>query len=100
MSFNHDWRGAEADVDKALALDPGDSTVQVARARLMIGLGRLPERIAAARKSVELDPLSAAGMDRPGRYLNAAAPVPAARDAHRPRAGNQPGIELRAVPPR
>jgi TolB-like protein len=72
ISFNHDWRGAEADVDKALALGAGDSTVQVARARLMIGTGRLPEAIVAARKGVQLDPLSSRAWTDLGRYLNAA----------------------------
>jgi serine/threonine-protein kinase len=81
MSSNHDWRGAEADVNRALALDAGDSTVQVARARLMIGLGRLPEAIAAARKGVQLDPLSARAWTDLGRYLNAAHRFPEARDA-------------------
>lgn len=81
MSFNHDWSGAEADVNKALALDAGDSTVQVARARLMIGLGRLPDAIAAASKGVQLDPLSPRAWTDLGRYLNAAHRFPEARDA-------------------
>ena len=81
MSFNHDWRGAETDVNKALALDPGDGTVQIARARLMIGLGRLDEAIAAARKGVQLDPLSSRAWTDLGRYLNSAHQLPEARDA-------------------
>jgi tetratricopeptide (TPR) repeat protein len=81
MSANHDWAGAEKDLDKALALDAGDSNVQVAHARLMIGTGRLDDAIAAARKGVQLDPLSSRAWSDLGRYLNAARRFSEARDA-------------------
>ena len=81
MSANHDWAGAEEDIDKALALDAGDSTVQVARARLMVGTGRLAEAIASARKGVQLDPLSSRAWSDLGRYLNAAHAFADAREA-------------------
>jgi TolB-like protein/Flp pilus assembly protein TadD len=81
MSVNHDWHGAEADIDRALELDPGGSPVQSARARLMIGLGRLPEAIAAGRKSTQLDPLSPRAWSDLGRYLNADHQFAAAREA-------------------
>ena len=81
MTFNHDWRGAEADIDKALALDAGDATVQFAQARLMVSLGRLPEAIAAARKSTQLDPLSPRAWADLGRYLNADHQLQAGREA-------------------
>lgn len=81
MIFNHDWRGAESDIDKALALDAGDATVQFARARLMVSLGRLPEAIAAARRSTQLDPLSPRAWADLGRYLNADHQLQSGREA-------------------
>ena len=81
MSANHDWAGAQKDLDRALELDPGDSNVQVAHARLMMGIGRLEDAIAAARRGVQLDPLSSRAWSDLGRYLNAAGSYSEARDA-------------------
>ena len=53
-----DWAGAQADYQKALAIDPTYGAAQLGYAALLGTLGRLPEAIVAARKSVELDPLS------------------------------------------
>ena len=53
-----DWSGAEADFEKALTLDAGNSTLQWRYATLLSALGRLPEAVAAAKKASELDPLS------------------------------------------
>ena len=53
-----DWAGAQADIEKALSLDPRSSEVQTRYASLLQFLGRLPEAIAAQKKATELDPLS------------------------------------------
>ena len=53
-----DWAGAQADYQKALTIDPNYGAAQLGYAILLGSLGRLPEAIVAARKSVELDPLS------------------------------------------
>jgi TolB-like protein/Flp pilus assembly protein TadD len=53
-----DWAGAQADIEKALSLDPHNSDVQHRYAYLLDSLGRLPEAIAAQKKATELDPLS------------------------------------------
>jgi TolB-like protein/Tfp pilus assembly protein PilF len=53
-----DWVGAQADLEKALALDPSDARVLSRYASLLATLGRLPEAIAAAKGAVQLDPLS------------------------------------------
>jgi serine/threonine-protein kinase len=53
-----DWIGAEADFDKALALDSNNSDIQSRYAELLDVLGRQPAALAAARKATELDPLS------------------------------------------
>lgn len=67
-SFIWDWTGAEADLAKALAIDPSDSEVQHRYAFLLANLGRLPEAIAAQRKAIELDPLSSHAWENLGRY--------------------------------
>jgi tetratricopeptide (TPR) repeat protein len=59
ITFRLDVPGGRADLEKALALNPSDSIVQITFGRLMIALGRLPDAIAAARKATELDPLTA-----------------------------------------
>jgi adenylate cyclase len=53
-----DWVGAEADLQKALALDPGSVEVQVGLAEIMADMGRIPEAIAVGKHATELDPLS------------------------------------------
>jgi TolB-like protein/DNA-binding winged helix-turn-helix (wHTH) protein/Tfp pilus assembly protein PilF len=67
-SFIWDWTGAQADLAKALAIDPSDSEVQHRYAFLLANLGRLPEAIAAQRKAIELDPLSSHAWENLGRY--------------------------------
>jgi len=81
MAYRRDWSGAEADLDKALALAPNDSAVQIAHARMLIVLDRLPEAVAAARKGTDLDPLWPPAWADLGRYLNAAHQFAAARQA-------------------
>jgi Tfp pilus assembly protein PilF len=53
-----DWTEAQADFEKALALDPGDSTIKRRYGRLLASCGRLSEAIGATKKAIELDPLS------------------------------------------
>lgn len=81
LSFKKDWAGAQADFAKALALNPGDSSVQVAFGRMMIALGRIPEAITASRKATELDPLSSFSWDQLGRLYYAVGKYPAAAQA-------------------
>jgi tetratricopeptide (TPR) repeat protein len=49
---------AEADLAKARALDPANGEVELSYAWLLIYIGRRSEAVEAARKAVELDPLS------------------------------------------
>jgi TolB-like protein/cytochrome c-type biogenesis protein CcmH/NrfG len=63
-----DRSGAQADIEKALSLDPRNSDVQREYARLLADLGRLPEAIAAQKKATELDPLSSAAWENLGFY--------------------------------
>jgi serine/threonine-protein kinase len=54
-----DWSGAQADFEKALALEPGNSQAQKGLGELLISLGRQPQSIVEMKKAAELDPLSA-----------------------------------------
>jgi TolB-like protein/Tfp pilus assembly protein PilF len=66
-----DWSGAQADFDKALALEPGSSLAHRRLGLLFQSLGRLPEAIAATRKAIELDPLSSSAWGNLGAiYLS------------------------------
>jgi Flp pilus assembly protein TadD len=76
-----DWAGAQADFEKALALEPGSSTVQRRYGVLLEYLGRVPEAIAAFRKAIELDPLSAGAWSNLGLAYCANGELPEAREA-------------------
>jgi tetratricopeptide (TPR) repeat protein len=53
------FAGAQADLDKALALSPGDANVLHRSAILLAVLGKLPAAIAREEQALALDPLSA-----------------------------------------
>jgi TolB-like protein/Tfp pilus assembly protein PilF len=76
-----DWSGAQADLEKALELDPNNSIVQRRYGTLLQALGRLPEAIAATRKSIELDPLSAGSWSNLGSIYTASGQLHQAREA-------------------
>ena len=56
--YTFDFAGAQADLDKAVALSPGDAWVLHRSAILLAVLGRLPEAIAREKQALALDPLS------------------------------------------
>jgi TolB-like protein len=79
--FEWDWTGAQADLEKALALDPGDIRVQQRYGFLLGSLGRVPEAIAAMRKATNLDPLSSLSWTSLGGELIANRQFAAAHEA-------------------
>ncbi len=81
LAFKHDWAGAQADIEQALALSPGDANTHLGHAGLLRALGRVSDAIAAARKGIELDPVSAGAWMLLGRLLNATPDHAAARQA-------------------
>ena len=56
--YRFDFAGAQADLDKAVVLDPNDATVLHRSAVLLGVFGKLPEAIAREQKAMSLDPLS------------------------------------------
>ena len=83
LHVNWDWIGAQADLEKALAFDTGNRTVQVSYSELLLALGRRPEAIAAAKKAADLDPLSNEAWSDLGLYLLEDGQLPAAHEALR-----------------
>jgi TolB-like protein len=83
MNVSWDWNGAEADLEKALALDPASDKVQGNYATLLERLGRLPEAIAVGRRATEIDPLSAIAWSNFGQYLTFHRDYPSAHEALR-----------------
>ena len=59
-ALHRDWRGAEEDLERALAINPGDPTTQRRYGILRSIVGRPEEAIAATRRAIEIDPLNAA----------------------------------------
>lgn len=53
----YDWPGAQADLDKALALDPNDVLAHRRLVLLQLALGKADSALAAQRRVVDLDPL-------------------------------------------
>jgi TolB-like protein len=57
--YRFDFAGGQADLDKAVALNPGDAWVLHRSAVLLGVLGKLPAAIAREEQALALDPLSA-----------------------------------------
>jgi TolB-like protein/DNA-binding winged helix-turn-helix (wHTH) protein/Flp pilus assembly protein TadD len=55
-----DWTGANASLQRALELDPGNSTVLNLAAGLAVSFGRFEEAVELDRRAIALDPLNAA----------------------------------------
>ena len=56
--YRFDFAGAQADLDKAVALSPGDAWILHRSAILLAVLGNLPAAIAREEQALALDPLS------------------------------------------
>ena len=54
-----DWRGAREDLERALALNPGDGEAERRYATELGTIGRWKDALTAAQKATEIDPLSA-----------------------------------------
>jgi serine/threonine-protein kinase len=57
MNYDWDWAGADALIEHALVLAPGNADVNVTAAGLAVTLGKLDEAIRLQQRGTELDPL-------------------------------------------
>jgi TolB-like protein len=57
-AYDFDWKGAQADFEKALALDPNYVQASVDEALLLATIGRLQDGVEILRKALALDPMS------------------------------------------
>jgi TolB-like protein len=69
--YRFDFVGAQADMDKAVALGPGDADILHRSAVLLAVLGKLPAAIAREEQALALDPLSGEICMRLGFFLAA-----------------------------
>ena len=81
FSRKWDWSGAQGDLEKALQLDAGDSTTERRYGGLLAALGRVPDAIAAAKKAIDIDPLSNAAWGNLGVYYTSLGQFGEARKA-------------------
>ena len=60
IAFNHerDWKTAEYDLQRAIALSPSDSTTESRYANFLSIVGRRDEAVSHMRRALQLDPLS------------------------------------------
>ena len=77
-----DWQGAQADLARALALDPSRATTLINYAPVLFTLGRRAEGLVALRKAVFSDPLSENAWNALGRYAEAAGEIAEAKQAY------------------
>jgi TolB-like protein/cytochrome c-type biogenesis protein CcmH/NrfG len=76
-----DWTGALSDLEKAVALNPGDARIQHLYGTLLGLLGRFPQATGALRTATRLDPLAQAAWDDLGLVLMASRDYQGARQA-------------------
>jgi len=83
MTYDWDWRGAEASYGRALELAPGSGFVLRRAGWLAANFGRLDEAIALNSRAIEQDPLSASTYHSLGMALDAAGRLDEAEHAYR-----------------
>jgi len=71
MLWQWDWVGAQADFEKARALDPGDNAVHQDYAMLLAYRGKVPEAIAETQNALQFEPLSVELLLNLGNYQTA-----------------------------
>jgi TolB-like protein len=79
--YYFDWQGAQADYQKALALDPNYVPALIQSGDLLATLGNLREGVATIRKAIALDPLSVVAWRRLIRLNSYSGQFSAAREA-------------------
>jgi TolB-like protein/Tfp pilus assembly protein PilF len=82
QTYSWDWAGAQADLERALSLDSGNSSAHLEYSSLLSTLGRQTEAQAAAKRATELDPLSTAAWSDLCRLLTSSGQFAAALEAN------------------
>jgi TolB-like protein len=80
VNYFFDWSGAQADYERALALDPNYARALVAEGGLLATIGRMPEAILTMRRAIAIDPMSVVAWRALGFLLKHDGQLPAARD--------------------
>ena len=70
--YDWDWAGAEAEFQRAIALNPSLAIAHTEYQFMLVGLGRMDESLREARRATEVDPRAALSWVNEGRGLNAA----------------------------
>lgn len=76
--YEWDWKGAEEEFRRAIALEPSHSGTRLTYALLLSNTGRHAEALRQADEALRLDPVSAMGNTQRGDFLRAAGRVDAA----------------------
>lgn len=75
FGYDRDWAGAEAEYQRALALDPNAPENHQAYSRFLLALGRRDESLEASQRALALSPASARSIGHLGwHYLHARQP--------------------------
>ncbi|MBI2956936.1 MAG: protein kinase [Acidobacteria bacterium] len=81
--YDWDWAAADASYQRALALEPGNTSAILGAAGLAHTLGRFEEAVALGRRAVELDPLHPGAHFRLGIFAYFAGQLEEAVAAHK-----------------
>jgi serine/threonine-protein kinase len=76
-----DWPGAQADFERALALNPNDAVALKEYGEVLASLGRLRESLTILRKAAAIDPISTRIWMAVGRVQKGAGEIQLAREA-------------------
>ncbi len=77
-----DWTGAQADLARALAIDPNRSPALINHAGVLFTMGQRKQGLEELRKAVASDPLSENAWTALGRYAEAAGEIEEAKQAY------------------
>ena len=92
LNYDWDWAGTEASLKRAIDLSPGFAFAYETYCWLLLGQGRRDEAVAAARKTVTLDPRSSYMAFTEGRVLHRVRRYREAEDAYKRAIDLDPGF--------